>query len=208
MKTIIFQKDLHKKIINGKKTQTRRIPINRTRKNLLWDKAYVCGPSLLVVDDDEGKEHPFRLRYKVGDIVGIRECVWCNVLTDPLNLNIVEVEYTFPIQENEVRYFSEYEIPAGDIAKLKKRGLHLRSSIHMFDWMIRSKIKITRAWWERINRISETDCCKEGVVDVHSEVHPYRQFKNKWNEINGSRGDGGWGFDNNRYVECYEFKRA
>jgi len=64
MKTIIFQKDLHKKIISGKKTQTRRIPINRTRKNLLWDSAYLYGESLLIVDD-EGKEHPFKLRYQV-----------------------------------------------------------------------------------------------------------------------------------------------
>lgn len=73
-KPILFNTDMVKAILNGSKTQTRRLPSSRIRdKWLSWDE-YQCAVappgSILATEEGFYKQHP---PYKEGDILYVRE---------------------------------------------------------------------------------------------------------------------------------------
>jgi hypothetical protein len=79
-----------------------------------------------------------------------------------------------------------------------------RPSIYMPRWASRIQLELTRVWVERLQYISDADAQSEGVSPAGdnwgAHVSAYRRL---WESINGA---GSW--DANPWVWCLEFKRA
>lgn len=95
---------------------------------------------------------------------------------------------------------------------------HKRSSIHMPKWASRINLKVTAVRVEQLQNISEEDAQKEGILEpspVHGKwcyPHKGRQghwsyrkpFADLWNSINKNRG---FPWNKNPWVWAIEFKR-
>ena len=202
---IIFQADMVRAILEGRKTQTRRVvklrhggvtftyPGNRfvvrsrTRHVLTLENA-VCA-------------HEIDAPYRTGDRLWVREtwgltCAggWA---VDPSTLTfraggypphrIIRPEQFAPIGEIEQR-----PDPQPD---------RWRPSIHMPRWASRIDLEITAVRVERVQDISVEDALDEGIV--HSTLNcPRMEFAQLWNRINGPDA-----WDQNPWVWVIEFKR-
>jgi hypothetical protein len=81
------------------------------------------------------------------------------------------------------------------------RGCNWRSPIHMFKWAARLWLEITGIRVERVRNITDEDAKAEGVIVRNIGDRPYHAFKNLWNSIHG---DGAW--ERNDWVWVVEFK--
>jgi hypothetical protein len=79
-----------------------------------------------------------------------------------------------------------------------------RPSIHMPRWASRITLEITDVRVQRVQDISATDAWAEGIP--HSpDVNPMHEFEELWDSINESRG---FGWNANPYVWALTFRRV
>ena len=235
MKRILFTQEMHQAIVEGRKNQTRRLPRWEHGKWRVprWDGAWVEQPNKYIdtkvpylhvpadLMGDDGKKvdevvHRVYAHYEPGDIVIIREATRLEVVELSHAQYSIKCKYRFPIDHEETIYCPDFNAPPGTVERILKRSPHWRPSIHMFDFCARTKIKITRVWIERIQDISTEDILAEGIKDIQGigwpdnmvERSARKHFAGLWDAINSKRGDGGWSFENNRYIFCYEFERV
>ena len=202
---ILFSGEMVRAILDGRKTQTRRVMKPEPRRlggEWLWDhKGMVYGlPSggkwdhMLSIQ----KMCPFG---QPGEVLWVRETWKTSKTYDP---------------------FSPSQIDSGAAVKWMADGSSrlngpenwgkTRVSIHMPRWASRINLEITGIRCERLNDISEKDAFDEGtgVVDregvmQHAGGHPSYSigaFKTLWESINGP---GSW--DVNPFVWVVEFKK-
>lgn len=218
---ILFNGDMVRAILDGRKTQTRRpvkpqpVPFGEdspfTQATI---KQHIGKPWMPVggVFQDAWKK-PFGT---VGDRLWVRETWaavdWCD--------NSAPRDFG-----SAVWYQADDSGPhaAGAIPyKTDKRG-KWRPSIHMPRWASRIDLEITRVWVERVQDMegmnaADSDALKEGVNRIHHEGgnyyysafrnHPHQQnwtdpflaFKELWQSIYGT-------WDANPLVWAYEFRR-
>lgn len=84
-------------------------------------------------------------------------------------------------------------------------------SIHMPRWASRILLEITNVRVERVQEIGISDCLAEGIPDTSSDYHAglynrttVENFIHLWDSINASRG---YGWDVNPWVWVIEFRR-
>ncbi|RLZ06841.1 hypothetical protein EAH57_15030 [Acinetobacter sp. 2JN-4] len=207
---ILFSTEMVKAILEGCKTQTRRImrrqpdaveyfkcgeettdtnakyAILRCYNNPNGFKKCASGWSA-----DARYKTPFH-EFNVGDQLWVRE-TW-QIIGDPA---------TLPCQLHNLIYRADYPncvdkrydtIP--DISEVK-----FKPSIHMPRWASRIQLEITNIRVERLNDISESDCLKEGVGSPILRDCKKPKFMQLWESINGG---GSW--SRNPWVWVVEFK--
>ncbi|MBI6340448.1 hypothetical protein [Proteus sp. PR00224] len=217
---IIFNAEMVRAILDGRKTQTRRIVKNVMPDNGMWLKKPTktrSGTTTHVLDAPKYNLCPLG---KVGDRLYVRE-TWSVVShefdDDGLMIDYVpdrptkavhEMPYGHGYYTGHVIYSADGDFTWSDDDGCIDGRSCWKPSIHMPRWASRITLEITDVRVERLNDISNDDAKSEGcwygrgggVPD--KAITPSDQFPTLWEEIYG---DGSW--SSNPWVWVIEFKR-
>ena len=91
-------------------------------------------------------------------------------------------------------------------ADFDKRTASWRPSIHMPRWASRILLEVTNVRVEQVQEITVTDALKEGIAYDLSKPDggPFARFRSLWDSINAKRG---YGWKENPWVWVVEFRR-
>lgn len=209
---ILFNAPMVRAILDGTKTQTRRVV--KPRKDLNFGVPLASHELAGEVNDGDFTNSPYG---QPGDRLWVRETfqgpMWEEGTWDP------DTDYHKP-------EFCEYRADGGPMPEYVdfEDNLHQgwKPSIHMPRWASRITLEITGVRVERLRAISHDDALAEGVADfaatLNDEPHPsgdspeqasrrlqwpQRQFRQLWDSINVP---GSW--DANPWVWVVEFNRV
>lgn len=192
MKPILFSTPMVQAILEGRKTQTRRII---TKKDILdaieaLESISIASPHLT----------PWA-KYQIGDILYVRE-TWS--LTRGFFEGDEKVLYKADFTDEDAKAF------------------HWKPSLFMPKAYARIFLKVTNVRVERLQDISEKDAIAEGIKRIgdawkdydfkDNSKYNYRylraidSYKSLWNSINKKEPGKQW--DTNPYVFVYEFERV
>lgn len=193
MKPILFSTERVNAILDGRKTQTRRVikpqPSSGIRKSVFVKSG---------LEDGHGRE--IKSRYQPGDILWVRE-TWAEVSS-----GIIE-------------YKATYKEPYTGSAEIDHIGnkIKWRPSIFMPREAARIFLKVTNVRVERVQDITEEDAKAEGCITFMEKIGDGKSkdvlefdltardaFVELWNNINAKRG---YSWDTNPWVWVYEFER-
>jgi len=191
---ILFSGPMVRAILDGRKTQTRRIVKPQKRK----DGVQLIPELLQQIGVGHACPHG-----AVGDRLWVRE-KWGPCQSN-YKQDIATATYAcFPdgSQKFKLGTYFQYNNNPDDIASKWPSGWKWRPSIHMPRWASRITLEITGVRVERLNEISEEDAQSEGVpVSLMGASHRIG-FENLWGSINGPES---WAA--NPFVWVIEFKR-
>ena len=182
MKPILFSTEMVKAILEGRKTQTRRVITNLYDRNKFFKlvdslngkKGLYAG---FYKDSDvftyEGTIHTdavySKAKYQAGDILWVRE-TWgiSNFNEENYSVNVV-----YRADGKEVGH--EIILPEGKFTKLYDSMTascsDWRPSIHMPKEAARIFLKVKDVKVERLNDITEKDAIKEGFINTFGFIH-------------------------------------
>ena len=184
---ILFNGEMVRAILDGRKTQTRRIVKNVDPDNFPYCGTFdeVNGLPVITFADDSGDSVTSRIFAsckfgKPGDRLWVRE--------------------TFCYHDDLSRYLYKAD---------GVTGVKWKPAQHMPRSASRNMLEITDIRIERLNDISEKDAASEGVEGEKEAAEigfvwyekPKRAFRRLWNQTNGKES---WGF--NPWVWVIEFK--
>ncbi|WP_112198255.1 hypothetical protein [Rahnella sp. NRRL B-41462] len=185
---ILFNAEMVKAILSGRKTQTRRVmkpqPSSGVRKSVLVKSG---------TEDGHGREHVCPLG-QPGDQLWVREA-FATLACGSYEPEKPSLTGTY----QEVRYLATDRLADCDA---DVRGYNWRPSIHMPRWASRIDLLITGVRVERLNDISNEDIRAEGAAQFGCTSHRVN-FQTLWESIYG---EGSW--DANPWVWVIEFKRV
>lgn len=208
---MIFNAEMVRAILDGRKTQTRRIvksdcmDIGEKDDGTLWPWR----------EHDNGGDYWYPCPFgEVGDRIWVRE-TW-QAIHDSVDEfgHVEERTYSPSIPKEKDRYWhTVYAEHFGDENR-EDRGFPWRPAIHMPRWASRILLEITSVRVERLNDISQKDAQAEGMEltgwrptysdpDSGGEVWtPYDNFAELWQSLYGV---GSW--LSNPWVWVIEFRR-
>jgi len=176
---ILFSTEMVRAILDGRKSQTRRI-IKKQPVDILPMNVPNEWVALLTREPAHGEV--WKCRYGIpGDRLWVRE-TW------------------FPIPKSEGGG-AIYKVTNSDSYK---PSLKWKPSIFMPRWASRITLEVVNVRVERVQNISKTDCIAEGIGGLEDIVAGWHQsYAQLWDSINAKRGYG-WGV--NPYCWVIEFK--
>lgn len=207
-KPILFSTDMVRAIIDGRKTQTRRIikwrgePIEFKYKGLDYryngtdydnniGDASPYSHSIEVIDNDRYTED---YRYLPDAKLAVGDILWVRETRAPLG-DYPKCNYTFMYRADVPQEYSKW-----------KPGIHMpKEACRLF-------LKVTDVRAERLRDISEPDAIAEGCISTavvdpdgsdYTGSYASEEFKHLWNSINSSP-DKNW--DANPWVWVVEFE--
>ncbi|WP_374572602.1 hypothetical protein [Acinetobacter sp.] len=207
---ILFNGSMVKAILEGRKTQTRRV----VKSTLIIDQAeFECGNRPHVTRSEPNLQHyvdtdcPYG---QIGDRLWVREAF--------MDLSGTGVEHR-DSEGKLQKYAYAADCPKGSHGDESRKdfGLKWKPSIHMPRSASRILLEITKIRVERLNSISRIDAAKEGLHQLPAtgryvinkgdqyfggaSSNPIEVFSWLWEDISGS---GSWG--KNPWVWVVEFK--
>jgi len=203
---ILFSGEMVRAILEGRKTQTRRVIVSRydwymgeldNGKPWPFYQDYVHG---------ELEAIPVKCKYgQAGDQLWLRETfglVWPGEF-EPETDRECDVQYRADLPSGCTDYPGRW--PA-DEARGNPEAPKWKPSIYMPRWASRINLRITDIRVERVQDISEEDCEAEGIdPNPESKLGKKLEFRELWNSINKKRG---FGWDENPSVWVVEFERV
>lgn len=206
---ILFSPPMVRAILEGRKTQTRRlIKPQPTKWHTVKRRPFHCNhvdmPRIwsALSDHSEDRVSP----YAVGDRLWVKEG-WAPSIAhshgmDACDCADVNVHYK---ADGEDRYFRDGDIP--EEWTMPKAGPKV-TALFMPKWASRIKLEITELRVQRLQEITEDDAKAEGcspvVVDGFVECGTRKtEFAKLWDSINGKRCP----WNNNPWVWCVSFRR-
>lgn len=187
-KPIIFSKTMVQAILDGRKTQTRRV--------MKPQPSWIASPDIPFASLDCDPKHIINPYVKRGDTLWVRETWAGQHRFDHLPPRLI------PVKTN-IHYAATEDLG----------GLMKRPSIFMPRWAARIFLKVTSVRVERVQDISDEDAKAEGMeavsgnfplLPVRRALH-YHAFADLWDSINAKRG---FGWDVNPWVWVYEFEKV
>jgi hypothetical protein len=144
MKPILFNTEMVRAILDGRKTVTRRIIKPQPKSEVVfhlgqWQETQMCANGLRVLTP------PF----KVGDVLYVRE-TWGKTADLP------------GISEEETVYAADFSDK--ELAHLKDRHFRWRPSIHMPKELARLYLRVTEVRAERLQNMRLADVLAEGIT--------------------------------------------
>lgn len=203
-KPILFSAPMVRAILDGRKTQTRRIC--KTQPETAIGSCHWSDTGWAIENPTGSCScKPVRVRYAVGDVLWVREtwataAFWNNYPPSDLP------------RGTAIWYRADNEVQAMD---------KWRPSIFMPRWASRITLEVTGVRVERLQEISTEDAMAEGIPQTSGKAArlglpgsdaPGHEWDNRtsienyaglWNSINGK---GSW--ESNPWVEVYEFRRV
>lgn len=212
-KPIIFSGAMVNAILNGEKTQTRRVIKPQPEFELFTEDDFIA---YTIAHGDNYGHYERVANYRVGDSLWVRE------------------RHTFIADHFAIRagvaYADRYvSWLDDDTSKLNGKTVFnvmspdawkWRPSIFMPRWASRITLRVTNVRAERLQAISKEDCCAEGIESLElydnycsiassigdlGEPPVKRAFVDLWNQINEKRG---YGWDSNPWVWVYTFEKV
>lgn len=209
-KPILFSTPMVQAILEGRKTQTRRIVKKKYSNTDLEFRTDKYGTALVEINKyvppikmpDGRTRRKLRFfeyskpKYQVGDILWVRE-TWDTIILENEDDN-VEVVYVFKANEHPF-----------------DRGNKWKSPIYMLRAAARIFLKVVSVRAERLQDISGRDAFAEGVIKEHSPIPAganwsdtlgkasLKAFQSIWKDIHGEKS-----WEENPFVWVYEFKRV
>ena len=191
---ILFSAPMVRAILDGTKTQTRRVVKPRADKDM--------GPRCVLMPHEIAGEvngGNYRNAYaESGDWLWVREAHWMD--RRDTTLAVMNVD-GFVVAKNGRE--------TGQESNSEELGLNhfwkQRPSIHMPRWASRITLEVTGVRVERLQDISDGDCLAEGIYPTGTGLYPgapKAAYQKLWVEINGP---GSWYA--NPWVWVVEFKR-
>ncbi|WP_301691936.1 morphogenetic protein [Klebsiella pneumoniae] len=200
---MIFNGEMVRAILDGRKTQTRR-PV----KFPVHDKNLGCELAGNELAGELSAGNYLNSAFgKPGDRIWVRE-TW-QAIHDYCDENghVDERRYARSIPRHRGNYWHPvYEEAWGNESR-EDRDFPWRPSIHMPRWASRILLEITDVRVERLNAISEEDAGKEGYpadpAPYGGEMDKWLWFRQLWDEIYPEQS-----FKHNPWVWVIEFKRV
>ena len=206
---ILFSGEMVRAIMEGRKTQTRRIvkpqPVDIDNGNVSWygrsGEGFSNTPADVMV---EMELCPFGT---VGDRLWVREtcCIAPRLFSEPDETCVIDAE-------GFKRYVS-YKADGHPEFAMRDYGLKWTPSIHMPRWASRITLEITGVRVERLQLISEEDAKAEGIeslrdkcqslADFDESVTNNDLFRSLWKSIYGPES-----WNENPWVWVVEFKEV
>lgn len=219
---ILFSTPMVQAILDGRKTQTRRI----IHKNHQTIEEVTQVPRVMGMEDnwgdyrivwESGDDAIVKPKYKVGDILWVRESFISGYECDEGSFNTDEDGEYIPVlkykadRESFDWYDGNSDFPCEKIP--------WKPSIHMPKSACRIFLKITDVRVERLQDISEDDAVKEGIEPTgnmsmfnkfyknylpigYTDLKPIPSFQSLWQSINREQS-----WNDNPFVWCIEFER-
>lgn len=161
VKPILFNTEMVKAILEGKKTCTRRVikpqPTYNTRSGFSW-KGYAYGTDLTQTKDGAAYNFLINAPYQLGDVLYVRE-TWCAL---PVN------------EAGHMRGHSVYYYKADrDLRPEGWRG-NWHPSIHMPKEAARIWLRVTGVRVERLQDITEVQAQAEGIRGYSKDGNLYK----------------------------------
>lgn len=204
VKPILFNTEMVKAILEGKKTCTRRVikpqPTYNTRSGFSW-KGYAYGTDLTQTKAGAAYIFIINAPYHLGDVLYVRETVW-----QKIGYYLDVDGETKPSWYNEFRYVASDEKPETGW----NYGWAKRPSIHMPKEAARIWLKVTDVSVERLQEITETQAQAEGCNSglLTGPCTAGGQFENLWNSTIKKSDTAYYGWDANPWVWVIEFERC
>ena len=212
---VIFNTEMVKAILDGTKTQTRRVIKPQFILPDNAGKPYLDGNGYLSVIKDRGKfdgwyyitagqtNHKVKCPYgQVGDRLWVRETHYrCGQWRMNGFTKTGRPKWSFDTGTFTTAFYSD--APPSVITMGREYvGWYKRSSIHMPRWASRITLEITEVRVERVQEISPPDIVAEGYDSFGIPSGAF-WFKDLWDSLNAKRG---YGWDANPWVWCLTFK--
>lgn len=186
-KPILFSGPMVRAILDGRKTQTRRVVKPQPDGQLeCVIRHEVRGRACWMVPgaDQRAKDFRFHTSYEVGTKLWVRE-TWGE-----------HQEY----YKNGAKVYTEpHYIYKADGVYAEK----WRPSIHMPKAAARIWLEVIGVRVERLQEITYDDCLREGMWNCGTDVKTLAAFQDLWQNLNAKRG---FGWNANPYVWVYELK--
>jgi hypothetical protein len=223
---ILFSGPMVRAILNGTKTQTRRVvklpgsveargvrSICYTKGGPRYyeqrepDDAFSACPPGLLVSCEDGTCQPVACPYgEAGDRLWVRESAYIAPPTffSPRDGNLVDDQGRRRVGD----YAATMDGDSVDIAK--EYGVKLTSARFMPRWASRLLLEVVEVRAERLQSITEEDAQSEGIQPAthlgpcRVMVHARKGFRHLWDEINGKRAP----WESNPWVWALTFKRV
>lgn len=212
---IIFSGPMVRSIIEGSKTQTRRV----VKQCKQFTEAGVAGPhdaynammsadyshARFLVAGDMGYTEPVYCPYgQPGDRLWVRETWRPEELASGNDVIRFRADQSFkgiPATQDAANKWVSASWRDGE----GHDNWRWRPSIHMPRWASRITLEITGVRVERLQEITPDDCRAEGEPLANTDIGVRYGFGQLWNSINAARGHS---WDSNPWVWVVEFKRV
>lgn len=188
-KPILFSGPMVRAILEGRKTQTRRVVKPQPDGQLeCVIRHEVSGRACWMVPgaDQRAKDFRFHTSYEVGTKLWVRE-TWAD---------------NIPGCPNGITYKADHINTKGDGPA---NPIKWRPSIHMPKAAARIWLEVIGVRVERLQEITYDDCLREGMWNCGTDVNTLAAFQDLWQNLNAKRG---FGWSANPYVWVYELKRV
>lgn len=196
---IIFSTDMVKAILDGRKTQTRRVIKTQPSPNAkIFSRGLTLSKTWQEYDGyyEDAPPRLFDCPYgQVGDRLWVRE------------------KYAFCAVDDRTSRALYFDCNYTDIIadKYDKTKLGWHPSIHMPRWASRITLEITGIRVERLQEITPDDIKAEGIDVTYTGTKqwsvgmPYSDMAKLWDSLNAKRG---YGWEVNPWVWVIEFKKC
>lgn len=216
MKPILFNTEMVRAILDGRKTQTRiviKIPYPHTKyceqqSISIFSGAVGCKNCGCYHWDDAIKQ-----KYQIGDVLWVRE-TWCygRVVGDSDEYGKSEfwLEQTQK-EEDEKRIFYKADMDEAIKEGITFEDVFWKPSIHIPEEYARIFLRVTNVKVERLRDISYDDIYNEGYtkdINIISEDFENDKMLQWWAKLWNSTAKYGYKYLDNPYVFVYEFEKA
>lgn len=190
MKPILFNTDMVKAILGGRKTVTRRVIKDYVPNDAQWGYTAFTPTGCISCRGDNGKEYGekfYKLPYQAGDTLYVRE--------------------TWAKEKNSKRYLYK-----ADKVDYLYKELHSKwkwkPSIHMPKEAARIFLRVTNVSVAKLHDITEEQAIAEGAERLEGFCTAIDSFKTIWDStIKGESNYVQYGWHANPYVWVIEFER-
>lgn len=192
MKPILFNTDMVKAILDGRKTVTRRLV--KDPPNNVYAGRCVLGAGLF---DEATHMRVVEPSIKIGDILYVRE-TWHKY-------RVKKPQKAVPYDFKEIQYLYRAD---GEVANSDGSPFVWRPSIHMPKEAARLFLRVKNVRVERLNKMEEEDAIAEGFPDLGVDADsPLERFSVLWDKTISRDQIGEYGWYANPWVWVIEFEK-